>query len=286
MIEIPSGVCAIEDLKIGDLVMIYDPISQSKISLPIKWIGHKKTSVKANLLNDEAGYPVRILKNAIAENIPNKDLLITAEHCLFFDGKFIPARMLVNGYSIYYDTSITTYDYYHIETKEHSILTADGMLTESYLDTGNRHTFNHDQSIIEIFTDKVKSWAHDAVAPLTVERHIVESIYNDILQRAHDNHCLKQSGCFEITQDPDLHLMTDTGEIIYKQPYSSNKKVEFIIPNTAKSVWIISRVSRPCDVIGSFVDDRRYLGVLVGEITLEKNNYKHNLQSTQKQIIF
>ena len=73
MIEIPSGVCAIEDLKIGDLVMIYDPISQSKISLPIKWIGHKKTSVKANLLNDEAGYPVRILKNAIAENIPNKD---------------------------------------------------------------------------------------------------------------------------------------------------------------------------------------------------------------------
>jgi len=122
IIEIPGGVCAVEDLKVGDTVLVYDPTTQKKVSVPVTWIGHKTTSVKSNLLNDEAGYPVRILKDAIAESVPNKDLLITAEHCLYFDGKFIPARMLINGYSIYYDTSMTCYDYYHIETAERSIV--------------------------------------------------------------------------------------------------------------------------------------------------------------------
>ncbi|WP_035367102.1 Hint domain-containing protein, partial [Acetobacter pasteurianus] len=71
-------------------------------------------------------------------------MLITAEHCLFFEGKFVPVRMLVNGVSIFYDKSITSYDYYHVETDQHSVITADGMLTESYLDTGNRRAFRQE----------------------------------------------------------------------------------------------------------------------------------------------
>ncbi|WP_086631919.1 Hint domain-containing protein [Commensalibacter intestini] len=275
MIEIPGSVCAVEDLKIGDSVLTYNPVTQGKVSKPVTWIGHKTASIKSNLLNDEAGYPVRILKDAIAPNVPNKDLLITAEHCLYFDGKFIPARMLVNGYSIYYDTSMTSYDYYHIETAEHSILTADGMLTESYLDTGNRHTFNLDHKVIKLSGNKVKAWQNDAIAPLVTERSIVERIYNYLLQRAHVHGCLKQEQPFELTQDPDLCLMTDQGEVIHKKASSTDKKLDFIIPNNVSAVWILSRTSRPCDVIGAFVDDRRYLGVLVGEVTLQRNGKKH-----------
>ncbi|OAZ70812.1 hypothetical protein SRCM100623_02163 [Acetobacter pasteurianus] len=72
-----------------------------------------------------------MLKDAIADGVPYKDMLITAEHCLFFEGKFVPVRMLVNGVSIFYDKSITSYDYYHVETDQHSVITADGMLTEA-----------------------------------------------------------------------------------------------------------------------------------------------------------
>lgn len=277
MIEIPGGVCAVEDLKVGDSVLVYDRISQKKISVSITWIGHKITSVKPNLHHDEAGYPVRILKDAIAQNVPNKDLLITAEHCLYFDGKLIPARMLVNGYSIYYDTSVTSYEYYHIETAEHSILTADGMLTESYLDTGNRHQFNLDHKVIELSGDKVKTWQNDAIVPLVTEGSIVERIYSYLLQRAHVNGCSQQEQSFELTQDPDICLMTDQGEIIYKEASSTDKKLSFIIPNNVSAVWILSRTSRPCDVIGAFVDDRRYLGVLVGEVALQRNGKKHQI---------
>ncbi|WP_367160790.1 Hint domain-containing protein [Kozakia baliensis] len=53
---------------------------------------------------------------------------------MYFDGRFIPARMLVNGGSIAYDHSFSRYDYYHIETADHSVIFAESMPTESYLD--------------------------------------------------------------------------------------------------------------------------------------------------------
>lgn len=74
---------------------------------------------------------MRILKDTFKPGVPKKDLLITPEHCLFIDGHFIPARMLINGRSIYYDYSMTTYEYYHIETEDHSIIWADGMMTKA-----------------------------------------------------------------------------------------------------------------------------------------------------------
>ena len=42
----------------------------------------------------------------------------------------------------------------------------------------------------------------------------------------------------------------------------------FMLPANVQSVQIVSRTSRPCDVEGPFVDDRRQLGVAVGHITL------------------
>jgi hypothetical protein len=48
------------------------------------------------------------------------------------------------------------------------------------------------------------------------------------------------------------------------------------------SVNLVSRTSRPSDTIGPFVDDRRHLGVLVGEILLfdSKETYRINAHLT------
>lgn len=283
MIETPDGLCAVENITIGDLVMTYDPQTQKKIARPITWVGHKNKTVNTNLTKDDAGYPVRVLKNALADNIPNKDLLITSEHCLFFDGKFIPVRMLVNGYSIFYDTTIKNYDYYHIETQKHSIIIADGTLTENYLDTGNRHVFNIDQKIIQVYLNKVKSW-NDAAAPLTVSKECVEPIYQNIVRRIQCHTLKNQNDDLEITKDDDLHLITNQGIVITKKTISADKKVTFTIPATTTGVWIISRSSRPCDVIGSFIDDRRYLGVLVGEVQLNYGTQSHNINTHLTEI--
>lgn len=267
-ISTPSGHTTVENLSVGDEITAY--IDGTEISRHVTWTGQTRCNVRPHLPLDQAGYPVRILKDAISEGVPFKDLLVTAEHCLFFDGKFVPARMLVNGRSIFYDKSITSYDYYHIETEDHSVIMADGMLTESYLDTGNRRSFTQKGSVVSIGGSRNLSW-DDAAAPLSVSREAVEPIFRKIEARSEQNSCPIQTKVQPLTHDRDLHLITNTGATI-RQIRENNDHVMFMIPTGVESVRIVSNASRPCDVVGPFVDDRRALGVLVGDVRLFEGN--------------
>jgi hypothetical protein len=42
----------------------------------------------------------------------------------------------------------------------------------------------------------------------------------------------------------------------------------FLVPTETTSIRLVSRASRPSEVTGPFLDDRRLLGVLVGEVRL------------------
>ena len=270
-----NSTMAVEAIKVGDIVKTFDWKMNQTTNATVIWVGQKHTNVKTYLSDDLAGYPVRILKNAISENVPNEDLLVTPEHCLFFDGNFVPARMLVNGRSIYYDYSITSYDYYHIETEQHSVIWANGMLTESYLDTGNRNTFKNDQKVVSLFNN-IKTWDNDAAAPLNVHRDFVEPIYNQINKRALDINFELQTEHFALTSDPNLYLTTELGTII--QPHACNNgKYIFNIPEGIDKVDLISRTGRPCETVGSFIDDRRELGVLVGNVFVINKNDIHEI---------
>lgn len=114
MIQTTHGYVAIEDIQIGDQIITYNGTEQEIKS--VIWKGYNTVTVNPNLKGDLAGYPIRILKNAISDGVPYKDMLITPEHCLFLENKFIPVYMLVNNCTIFYDHSITEYTYYHIET--------------------------------------------------------------------------------------------------------------------------------------------------------------------------
>lgn len=267
MILTLNGYVPIESIQIGEEIVTYN---QNQLCLrKVVWIGKKQAVVKSYLPEDDAGYPVRIVKNAIADKVPYKDMLITAEHCLFINHHFIPVRMLVNGQSIYYDHSMHDYTYYHLELNKHSIIKADGVLTESFLNAGNHRNFNmnhyiQDSRQIDIF----QSWDKDAAAPLGVERNLVEPIFNKFKKRANELGYLScHSKMPVITVDSNLHLMTDQGQVL-NPAYKVKNKVIFKLPPRVQSVHIMSRTSRPSDTIGPFVDDRRYLGVLVGKIML------------------
>jgi len=266
IIKNSKGFISVEDLCIGDEILTYDWVNKKEIVKSISWIGSKHKVVNPILFNDKAGYPIRILKDAIADGMPFKDLLITAEHCLFFDGKFVPARMLVNGLSIFYDTSINSYEYYHIETEDHSVIMADGMLTESYLDTGNRNTFTQAGNVVSFTPSRNLSW-DDAAAPLTVSRDDVEPIFFQIKTRAEQKEYDVKTLAQPLIHDHNLHLVTKTGAMI-RQIREIDGRVMFMIPAGIESVWLVSNASRPCDIIGPFVDDRRKLGVLVGNVRL------------------
>ena len=280
MVRTAQGEVAVEDICIGDEVTVYDWQAQAEVNRPVVWVGTKKAFVCPGLPDDKAGYPVRVLKDAISDGVPYEDLLITAEHCLFFDGKFVPVRMLVNGRSIFYDKSITSYDYYHVETEQHSVITANGVLTESYLDTGNRRSFAQSGNVVAL-GGRAKTWAEDGNAPLDVRREFVEPLFHQFDARASKVCSETVSEDAPLTEDADLHLVTDTGTVIRKTR-EANDRVMFMIPANVKSVRIVSRTSRPSDVIGPFVDDRRNLGVLIGDITLFEESRTHRITAHLK----
>ncbi|AKR48639.1 MULTISPECIES: Hint domain-containing protein [Acetobacter] len=259
MIATPKGAMAVQDLHAGDEVLTY--VDGKTRTSTLSWAGMAHCTVNLALPDDMAGYPVRIVKDAIADGVPYKDMLLTAEHCLFFDGAFIPARMLVNGVSIFYDKSITSYTYYHIETPDHAVIMADGMLTESYLDTGNRRSFTQKGNVIQL-GGAPKSWQADAAAPLCVERERVEAVFRQISARMGANWAAPAT-----VQNPELHLITNTGATIWPAN-CKNGTYNFMLPANTQALHLASRASRPADVIGPFVDDRRTLGVAVAEINL------------------
>ncbi|NVN06519.1 Hint domain-containing protein [Asaia spathodeae] len=273
MIRTDLGEIAVEALKVGDRVAAY--VNGDEVFREIIWLGHRTTIVRTWLDDDEAGYPVRILRNALGENIPHKDLLVTPEHAMFLNGAFVPARMLVNGRSIFYDRTITHFDYYHIETNEHSVLWSDGALSESYLDTGDRKRFAQANSVVHILNAADRTWESDGAAPLCVERRFVEPLHASLAHRAAALGLGEVKHEPAITEDPDLHLVDDRGRIMRKMR-TVNRSSVFMLPPDARRVRIVSRVSRPADVIGPFHDDRRHLGVLVGDIQIwESDKTRH-----------
>lgn len=275
MLRTPTGDVAVEDIKVGDNIITFDVENNKEVSKPVAWVGKAHATIKPGLDDDQAGWPVRICQNAFAEGIPYKDMLITSEHCLYFDGKFVPVRMLVNGVSIFYDKTIHSYDYYHVETAEHSVVMADGMLTESYLDTGNRYSFNRGEKIVNITPSRKLTW-DNAAAPLDITREFVEPIFKNAENRAKKLGYQIKSEPALLTDDAGLHLVTENGMIIRAARKDGNSVV-FMLPPAVNNVRIVSRASRPVDVIGPFVDDRRYFGVAISKITLCDQNNQHSV---------
>ena len=266
MILTSEGEKAVEDLRIGDTVVAFDPKNGALSSRAIIWAGQQRTTVRQGMSHDVAGYPVRILKDAIEPNIPSQDLLVTPEHCLFLNGQFVPVRMLVNGRSIAYDLSITSYDYFHIETADHSVIAANGLLTESFLNTGHRSTFMQRGNVVSI-GDRTRTWSEDAAAPLATDRATVEPLFRSIAGRAEAAGVETTTPDVALTAEAGLHLVAEDGTVIRKMR-ETNGYAMFMLPQNVHSVRLMSRTSRPADVVGPFVDDRRQLGVLVGKVTL------------------
>ena len=275
-IATPDGETAVEDLQAGDLVATR--CDGATTFQPVHWVGGGR--MKAAHRIEE--FPVRIRAGAFSNDVPHRDLLVTSEHCLFVDGKLIPARMLVNGRSITVDTGITEYDYFHVELDAHAILLADGLETESYLDTGNRGNFLNSAvpSLRPDFTVDAahKSWVHDAVAPLAVDRDTVEPIWKRLEARAIALGLAASATPARMVTEPELRLVTSTGLEIEATLFDG-RVYAFVVPGNIGAVYLRSRTARPSEIVGPFMDDRRELGVLVGRIGISEG--RRRLMSTQ-----
>lgn len=137
--------------------------------------------------------------------------------------------------------------------------------------------FRQNSKVVSIPYNRNLSW-DDAVAPLAVSRNIVESLFRQIEARADEKSYPVQTATQSLTSESCLQLITDTGATIYPAR-THGEHTTFMIPAGVQSVRIISNSSRPCDVIGPFVDDHRKLGVLVGEIKMFESRATRTLTS-------
>lgn len=236
---------------------------------PIKWVGSRQLDAAAVAATGIR--PVRIRAGAFAEAVPHRDLLVTPEHCILIEGRLVPARMLVNGRSIIEDGDIAAFTYHHIELNTHGVLLAEGLTTESYLDTGNRASFSNASVTALPLVPDHGSWALDACAPLATDRETVEPIWTRLDQRAAGlgmaDGRTRTDASTRLSDDPRLRVLLDDGVVLTAR-WDAGGRHFFQIPATARAVRLLSRASVPADVVGPFVDDRRGLGVLVRAVVL------------------
>jgi fibronectin-binding autotransporter adhesin len=140
-IATPSGEVPVERIGAGDEVL-----TASGAVRRVKWVGKRSLYLAAHP-HPEKLRPVCIRAHAFGENLPKRDLWVSPGHAIHWQDALIPAERLVNGASIYQaDVGFVTY--HHVELESHDLLISEGLVSESYLDAGNRGVFEGEEGLI------------------------------------------------------------------------------------------------------------------------------------------
>jgi hypothetical protein len=131
------GEAAIEHLRTGDLVRT----ALTGTTQPIVWIGRRHIDCRHHPAPRKV-WPVRVAAGAFADNVPHRDLWLSPDHAVLLSGVLIPIRHLRNGRTVAQEP-MDDVTYYHIELARHDVLLAEGLPAESYLDTGDRGSFEN-----------------------------------------------------------------------------------------------------------------------------------------------
>ena len=131
MIRVAHGERTVEDLAIGDML----PTMFGGLR-PVRWIGRypiKKSDPSKPWVKD--ALPVRIACSALAPNVPQADLYVTAGHALLIDGVLVPAEMLINGTTIkrFEAREYDELEFFHIKLESHDVIYAEGAPVETLL---------------------------------------------------------------------------------------------------------------------------------------------------------
>jgi len=88
--------------------------------------------------------PVRVTAGALGENLPRRDLLVSADHALLVDGVLAQAGALVNGTTIRREADVPeVFTYWHVELADHALVLAEGVAAETFIDNVARLAFDN-----------------------------------------------------------------------------------------------------------------------------------------------
>jgi hypothetical protein len=216
--------------------------------------------------------PIRIIRDTFADNVPHRDLLLSPDHAVFVDGMLICIRQLVNGSTIRTECGWTAVDYYHVELNDHGILLAEGLMAESYLDTGNRGFFANSAAPLTLFPDMTDKTDHTtreigSCAPFVWNEPSVQPVWQRLAERAATLGQPVQTPA--TTRDPSLCVIANGRTI--RPLCVEQERLIFVLPAGATEVRLASRAASPTEA-KPWVEDRRRLGVCVERIVQRRES--------------
>lgn len=128
-IETPQGPVRIEDLQAGDMVSTLD-----SGPCPLRWVGSREVAA------DKLDAPIRIRAGQFDAT---EDLLVSPQHRILITHEMaelmfgtpeclVKAKDLINDASVRQDHGLGQVTYYHMLFDRHEVVTANGVLSESY----------------------------------------------------------------------------------------------------------------------------------------------------------
>jgi hypothetical protein len=136
-IATPTGSVEVETLAIGDVVL-----TAEGREAPVKWLGRQ--TISTTFADPNRVVPIRIKAGALDENLPARDLLVSPCHAILVDGVLVHAGALVNGVTVVRETDVpTSFVYYHVELDDHSLILAEGVPAETFIDNIDRLGFDN-----------------------------------------------------------------------------------------------------------------------------------------------
>jgi hypothetical protein len=235
----PNGYKPVESFIPGDPI-----ITQGGLKKPVRWIGRRVMETGLRAPSDVR--PVVVMAGALGQGVPSRAIRLSPSHAVFMDGVLVPVMHLVNGATILRDRKAGMVTYYHLELDRHEVVMADGMLLETYLDTGNRGQFEQETG--------ERGNARQSCAKLVTRGPELRRIR----RRLHE---LAIQAGFTTTREPELRLLardlTLLPEIL---PARGRTLARFTLPPDAGRIMLVARSAAPADTDPDS-DDRRELGI-------------------------
>jgi hypothetical protein len=264
-IRTPAGDLPIETLASG--MQVITLVDGEEVPQTVSWIGHRRIDLTAHP-QPETVAPVRIERDAFADGMPHRDLMVSPDHAVFVDGMLICARQLINGTTIRQERDSRAVHYYHVELKEHAILLAEGLPAESYIDTGNSGFFTNSGAPLVLhpdLTDEADYPTREAgsCAPFVTDEASVQPVWQRLADRAA---AIGRPVTQRVTTtDAGLRLVANGRTV--KPVFGDSDRVIFALPRDTREVQLVSSAQSPTKA-RPWLSDQRRLGVRVKRIVL------------------
>ena len=169
-IACPGGERPIEDLAVGDLVMTADGGVR-----PVRFVGRQTF---ATLFADpRRTRPIRIAAGALGEGLPVRDLCVSPDHALLVEGVLVQAGALVNGTTIAPISDLPErFTYFHVELEDHSLILAEGVPAETFVDNVTRRRFDNWAEYEALYGDGLPRIAEMALPRIKSARQVPRTL--------------------------------------------------------------------------------------------------------------